>query len=144
MLAALLLSGALSMPVDRADRGFVRLASAHDVATTLDRLQRSLEEHGLTVFARIDFSGDAARAGLALRPEGLLLFGNPKGGTPLMQAAPSVGLDLPLKALAFEDADGRTWLVFNTSDYLLARHEVPPELAANIAGALKLLEQAAQ
>jgi uncharacterized protein (DUF302 family) len=127
-----------------ADRGFVRVPSKHDVATTLDRLEQSLKAHGLTVFARIDFSGDAARAGLAMRPEGLLLFGDPKSGTPLMQAAPGVGLDLPLKALAYEDADGRTWLAFNTSDYVVTRHDVPRELAANIAGAAKLIEQAAQ
>lgn len=142
--AALLLSGALSMSAAGADRGFIRIPSRHDVATTLDRLEQSVKAHGLTVFARIDFSGDAARAGLSMRPEGLLLFGNPKGGTPLMQAAPSVGLDLPLKALAYEDADGKTWVVFNSSDYVVTRHDVPPALAANIAGAAKLIEQAAQ
>lgn len=142
--AALLLSGALSMSAAGADRGFIRIPSRHDVATTLDRLEQSVNAHGLTVFARIDFSGDAARAGLSMLPEGLLLFGNPKGGTPLMQAAPSVGLDLPLKALAYEDADGKTWVVFNTSDYVVTRHDVPPALAANIAGAAKLIEQAAQ
>ena len=142
--AALLLSGALSMSAADTDRGFDRIPCRHDVAATLDRLEQSVKAHGLTVFARIDFSGDAARAGLSMRPEGLLLFGNPKGGTPLMQAAPSVGLDLPLKALAYEDKDGKTWLAFNTSDYVVARHGVPPELAANIAGAAKLIEQAAQ
>jgi uncharacterized protein (DUF302 family) len=142
--AALLLSGALSMSAAGADRGFIRIPSRHDVATTLDRLEQSVKAHGLTVFARIDFSGDAARAGLSMLPEGLLLFGNPKGGTPLMQAAPSVGLDLPLKALAYEDVDGKTWVVFNTSDFVVTRHDVPPALAANIAGAAKLIEQAAQ
>jgi len=144
MLAALLLSGVLSMSAASADRGFTQIESKHDVATTLERLERSFKQHGLAVFARIDFSGDAARAGLSMRPEVLLLFGNPKGGTPLMQAAPSVGLDLPLKALVYEDANGKTWLAFNSSDYILQRHGVPPELAANIAGAAKLIEQAAQ
>ncbi|MEP7042141.1 MAG: DUF302 domain-containing protein [Dokdonella sp.] len=132
------------MSTANVEQGFVRIPSKHDVVTTLDRLEHLLKDHGLVVFARIDFSGDAARAGMTMRPEVLLLFGNPKSGTPLMQAAPSVGLDLPLKALVWEEADGKTWLAYNTSDYILARHAVPTALAGNIAGAAKLIEQAAQ
>jgi len=87
------------------ESGIVRIASQHSVAATVERLEAALRERAILIFARIDFSGDAGRAGLTMRPEQLLIFGNPKGGTPLMQAAPSVGLDLPLKALVWEDAD---------------------------------------
>ena len=85
------------------DRGIVRLQSHRSVADTVDRLEALLKERGVIVFARIDFSGDAAKAGLTMRPEQLLIFGNPKAGTALMQAAPIAGLDLPLKALVWED-----------------------------------------
>src|SRR5215469_13617103 len=90
------------------ERGFIELPSAHSVTETLDRLEALLKERGILVFCRIDFGGDAKRADLAMQPEQLLIFGNPKAGTPLMVAAPTVGLDLPLKVLAWEDANGRT------------------------------------
>src|ERR1700678_427584 len=86
--------------------GVIVLASHHPVAGTVDRLESFLKEKGVLVFARIDFSGDAGRAGFAMRPEQLLIFGNPKGGTPLMQAMPTVGLDLPFKALVWRDSRG--------------------------------------
>jgi len=94
------------------------------------------------IFARIDFSGDAGRAGLHMRPEQMLIFGNPKGGTPLMQAVPTVGLDLPLKALVWEDAEGRTWLAYNDPDYIVQRHAVESNLSINLAGVIPLLERA--
>ncbi len=97
----------------------------------------------MIVFARIDFSGDAQRAGLALRPMQMVLFGQSKAGTLLLLASPRAGLDLPLKALAWEDADGRVWLSANAPEYVLARHGLPDALIANIAGARALLEQAA-
>ena len=86
------------------DTGITRMRSAHSVAQTVQRLESLLKERGVMIFARIDFSGDAARAGLTLREEQMLIFGNPKAGTPLMQSAPAAGLDLPLKALVWEDA----------------------------------------
>jgi uncharacterized protein (DUF302 family) len=121
----------------------VRVASHHTVVETMERLDSMLRARGVTVFARIDFSGDAQRAGLAMRPEQLLIFGNPKGGTPLMIAEPTAGLDLPFKVLAWEDAEGRTWLAYNTPEYIVARHGLDPAFAKNLAALLPLIEQAA-
>jgi uncharacterized protein (DUF302 family) len=123
--------------------GVIVLASYYPVARTVDRLESLLKEKGILVFARIDFSGDAARAGLEMRPEQLLIFGNPKGGTPLMQAMPTVGLDLPLKALVWEDSEGRTWLAYNDPKYIVQRHAVESNLSANLAAVIPLLERAA-
>jgi uncharacterized protein (DUF302 family) len=122
--------------------GVVVLASYHPVARAVDRLESILKEKGIMIFARIDFSGDAGRAGLQMRPEQMLIFGNPKGGTPLMQAVPTVGLDLPLKALVWEDAEGRTWLAYNDPQYIVQRHGVESNLSANLAGVIPLLERA--
>src|ERR1700758_5504865 len=126
----------------RDDSGVVRIPSLHSVTDTLDRLERLLRERGLIVFARIDFSGDAARAGLAMRAEQMLVFGNPKAGTPLMQAVPASGIDLPLKALAWEDVDGKTWLAYNAPEYVVRRHGLAPSFGANLAAAIPLLEAA--
>jgi uncharacterized protein (DUF302 family) len=122
--------------------GVIVLASYYPVARTVDRLESLLKEKGVLVFARIDFSGDAARAGLHMRPEQLLIFGNPKGGTPLMQAMPTVGLDLPLKALVWEDSEGKTWLAYNDPKYIVQRHAVESNLSANLAAVIPLLERA--
>lgn len=126
------------------DSGVVRIPSSHSVADTVARLEGLLNERGVQIFARIDFSGDAARAGLALRPEQMLIFGNPKAGTPLMQNEPAVGLDLPLKALVFEDAGGSTWIAWNEPQYIVRRHALPAALAANLAAVVPLIERAAQ
>ena len=126
------------------DSGVARIPSSHSVADTVARLEGLLNERGVHIFARIDFSGDAARAGLALRPEQMLIFGNPKAGTPLMQNEPAVGLDLPLKALVFEDAGGRTWIAWNEPQYIVRRHALPAALAANLAAVVPLIERAAQ
>lgn len=126
------------------DQGIVRIASHHTVAETMDRIESALKQRGIIVFARIDFSADAARAGLTMRPEQLLIFGNPKAGTPLMQAAPIAGLDLPLKALVWEDADNRVWIAYNDPQYVLRRHALAPTLSANLAAAVPILELAAQ
>jgi uncharacterized protein (DUF302 family) len=122
--------------------GVIILASYHPVVRTVDRLESLLKEKGVLVFARIDFSGDAARAGLQMRPEQLLIFGNPKGGTPLMQAVPTVGLDLPLKALVWEDSESKTWLAYNDPKYIVQRHAVERDLSANLAAVVPLLERA--
>jgi len=127
-----------------AENGIVSIASNHPVPETLDRLQSIAKEKGLTIFARIDFSGDAARSGLEMRPAQLLIFGNPKAGTPLMVASPSVALDLPLKALAWEDSAGRVWVSYNAPEYLGTRHGVPDALLKNIAGIKPLVEMAAR
>lgn len=124
--------------------GVIRIRSQHSVAVTIDRLQGLLKQRGILVFAHIDFSGDAARAGLQMRGEQLLIFGNPKAGTPLMVAAPTAGLDLPLKALVWEDGDGNTWIAYNDPQYIVRRHGLPPELSANLAAVVPLLEQAAR
>jgi uncharacterized protein (DUF302 family) len=125
------------------DHGFIDIRSHHSVAESIERLQSLASAAGLMIFARIDFSGDAQRAGLTMRPMQMLLFGNPKAGTPLLIASPRVGLDLPLKALAWEDAEGSVWLSSNAPAYLEARHDLPHALIANIAGAQGLLQKAA-
>ena len=140
-LPAALMFVSMITPGLAAENGVANVASNHSVPETLDRLESA---KGLTIFARIDFSGDAARNGLELRPTQLLVFGNPKAGTPLMVASPSVALDLPLKALAWEDTSGKVWLSYNKPEYLGARHGVPEALLQNIAGIKTLVELAAQ
>jgi uncharacterized protein (DUF302 family) len=127
-----------------AESGVMRIASSHPVAETVARLEGLLKEHGVVIFARIDFSGDAGRAGLTMRAEQMLIFGNPKAGTPLMQAEPLAGLDLPLKALVFEDAGGKAWIAWNDPQYIVRRHALPAALAANLAAVAPLIERAAQ
>ncbi len=126
------------------DSGIVRIPSQHSVAATADRLEALLKERGIMVFARIDFSADAGRAGLTMRPEQLIVFGNPKAGTPLMVAQPTAGLDLPLKALIWEDAEGKAWLAYNDPAYIVRRHQVPAALSANLSAVIPLLERATQ
>ena len=122
--------------------GLVRIESRHSTQITAQRLEALLNNAGVRIFARIDFSADAKAAGLEMRPEILLLFGNPKAGTPLMIEQPSVGIDLPLKALLWEEADGRSWLAYNDPSYIVQRHAVRMALAANLAAAVPLLERA--
>jgi uncharacterized protein (DUF302 family) len=116
------------------DNGLIHLSSPHTVLETLARLETIVQAKGLSILARIDHSGDAAKAGLAMRPTKLLIFGNAKAGTPLMLAAPTLAIDLPLKALVWEDDQGKVWLSYNSSDYLKNRHAVPENLMQNIAG----------
>jgi len=124
--------------------GVLRLPSPRSVSETAARLESILRERGVLIFARIDFAADAGRAGLAMRPEQLLIFGNPKAGTPLMQAQPLAGLDLPVKALIFEDGDGSTWIAWNDPQYVIGRHGLPAALAANLAAVVPLIERAVQ
>jgi uncharacterized protein (DUF302 family) len=124
--------------------GMIVLPSAHSVADTMARLESLLKEKNVLIFARIDFSGDASRAGLELLPEQMLIFGNPKGGTPLMAQKPTVGLDLPLKALVWQDSDGKTWLGYNDPKYIVQRHGVDEALQKNLAAVIPLLESAAR
>ena len=124
--------------------GIVRIPSQHSVATTLERLEAFLKERGVMIFARIDFSGDAGRAGLTMHTEQMLIFGNPKAGTPLMQSAPTAGLDLPVKALVWEEADGSTSIAYNDPQYVVRRHGLDAALAANLAAVVPLIERAAR
>jgi uncharacterized protein (DUF302 family) len=122
--------------------GVVQLPSHHAVDSTVDRLEELLRQRGILVFARIDFSGDAGRAGLRMRPEQMLIFGNPKAGTPLMLAVPLSGLDLPLKVLVWEAADGKVWAAYNDPQYIVQRHRLPADLAGNLAAVVPLIERA--
>ena len=142
--SAALMFASIVAPGLAAENGIVSTASNHSVPETLDRLESIAKAKGITIFARIDFSGDAARNGLEMRPTQLLIFGNPKAGTPLMVAAPSAALDLPLKALAWEDASGKVWISYNAPEYIGARHGLPEALLQNIAGIKTLVEMAAR
>ena len=125
------------------DSGIVSVPSKHSVDTVVENLKAMLQSAGITLFALVDHSGEAAKAGMNMPPTKLLIFGNPKAGTPLMLAAPSSAMDLPLKLLVWEDAGGKVWISYNSPDYLSRRHGIPPELLANIAAAGALAEKAA-
>jgi uncharacterized protein (DUF302 family) len=145
LLPRMLIAAAAINPDASAENGVVNVASIHSVSQTIDRLELLVESKQLTVFARIDFSGDAAKAGLSMPPTQMLIFGNPKAGTPLMLAAPSVAIDLPLKGLGVA---GRwrtgVWLSYKETEYLKRRHGLPEALLPNIAGVKALVEQAAR
>lgn len=125
-----------------AENGMIHLASPYSVPETLRRLESLLQARGLAIFVRVDHSGEAEKAGLKMRPTQLLIFGSPKQGTPLMVASPTLAIDLPLKALAWEDASGKVWLSYNTPEYLKQRHNIPDELLKNISGVGALLQKA--
>jgi uncharacterized protein (DUF302 family) len=116
-----------------ANNGIVSKASKHSVEQTVEALTNILKAKGVAVFALIDHSGEAEKVGLKMRPTKLLIFGNPKAGTPLMLASPSSAIDLPLKILVWEDAQGKVWLSYNSPEYLRERHGLPQELMQNIA-----------
>jgi uncharacterized protein (DUF302 family) len=125
-----------------AANGIVDTPSNHSVDETIERLQGILHAKGITLFALVDHSGEAAKIGMTMRPTKLLIFGNPKGGTPLMLAAPSSAIDLPLKILVWEDANQKVWISYNSLAYLKERHGLPEELMANIAVVEMLAAQA--
>ena len=115
------------------DNGIVRVQGNHSVDETVAQLQGLLQAKGVKLFTVVDHSGEAASAGLQMPNTKLLIFGNPKAGTPLMLASPSVALDFPLKILVAEDTAGKTWISYNAPSYLQARHGLPVELLPNIA-----------
>lgn len=115
------------------DKGIVSKLSNHSVDATVEKLKGILQAKGVTLFALVDHSGEAKKVGLEMRPTKLLIFGSPKAGTPLMIASPSIAIDLPLKILIAEDADGRVWVSYNDSAYLKDRHNLPDNLLQNIA-----------
>ena len=115
------------------NNGIIDNLSHHSVGETVERLRGILQSKEVTLFALVDHSGEAEKVGMKMRPTKLLIFGSPKAGTPLMQAAPSVAIDLPLKILVWEDGQGRVWVSYNSPAYLQERHGIPPELMQNIA-----------
>lgn len=123
--------------------GIVDVPSNHPVDETVDKLKSILQTKRITLFALIDHSGEAEKAGMKMRPTKLLIFGSPKAGTPLMLAAPSSAIDLPLKVLVWEDAQGKVWISYNSPDYLAQRHDLPSDLIKNIAVVATLAENAA-
>jgi uncharacterized protein (DUF302 family) len=114
-------------------KGIIDKASNHSVDETVEKLKGILQVKGVTLFALVDHSGEAAKVGMKMPPTKLLIFGNPKAGTPLMLAAPSSAIDLPLKILIWEDARGKVWVSYNSPAYLQERHGFPPELLQNVA-----------
>jgi uncharacterized protein (DUF302 family) len=126
-----------SMP----ENGMVHLTSPYPFAETIKRLESLLQAQGLAIFCRIDHSGEAEKAGLKMPATQVIIFGSPKGGTPLMIASPTLAIDLPLKALIWEDGDSKVWVSYNSPEYLKQRHNIPGELLKNIAGIGPLLEK---
>jgi uncharacterized protein (DUF302 family) len=122
----------MTSPADTS-KGIVEKLSNHSVEQTVDRLKNILQSKGVALFAFVDHSGEAEKVGMKMRPTKLLIFGSPKAGTPLMLAAPSVAIDLPLKILVWEDSEGKAWISYNSPEYLQERHGLPRELLANIA-----------
>ena len=127
-----------------ADNGLISKPSKYSVPETLDRLEAAVKSKGITVFARIDHSGEAAKVGMKMRPTQLLIFGNPKTGTALMNSSPSIAIDLPLKALAWEDEIGKVWLSYNSPAYMKQRHDIKDEFMKNIAAIGSFVDQAVE
>ncbi len=127
-----------------ADNGLLVRPSKYSVGATVEKIEAVAKARGLAIFARIDHAGEAQKAGLSMKPTVLILIGSPKAGTPVMQAAPSAAIDLPLKALVAESADGSTTVTINDPAYLRARHGVPEELQKNVSGLGPLLDAALQ
>ena len=118
--------------------------STYSVSGTIDRIEAAVTVKGMRIFTRIDHGGEAKKVGLEMRPTLLLIFGNPRGGTALMVARPTAAIDLPMKALAWEDKDGKVWLTYNSPELLQDRHGLPAELTAGLDPVGKLLEQAVE
>ena len=127
-----------------ADAGVVTIPSHHPVDQTVANLKGILEAKGVKLFALIDHSGEAEGVGIRMRPTKLLIFGNPRAGTPLMLASPTSAIDLPLKILVWEDASGKSWLSYNSPGYLAARHRLPPDVVGTIAVVEALATKAAE
>jgi len=126
------------------ENGIVTIPSHQSVDQTVQKMEGILQAKGVKLFALIDHSGEAEKAGMPMRPTKLLIFGNPKAGTPLMIASPSIAIDLPLKVLVWEGANGKVWISYNAPAYLQARHGLPPDLVQNIAVVEALATKAAE
>lgn len=129
-------------PAAGSAEGIITRLSPYSVDDSVARIEAALHSRGLTLFALVDHSGEAARVGLTMRPTKLLIFGSPTAGTPLMVAAPLLALDLPLKALVWQDAAGQVFVSYNSAAYLASRHHLPEALLPNIAGVEALLSRA--
>ena len=125
-------------------KGIINQPSRYSVAETVERLRSVLQAAGITLFALVDHSREAEKVGMKMPPTKLLIFGNPTAGTPLMLATPSVAIDLPLKILVSEDAEGKTWISYNSAEYLKERHDLPEELLPRIEIVATLAAKAAQ
>jgi uncharacterized protein (DUF302 family) len=143
IFAASILLASEALPMQK-EEGIVKIPSHHSVNETVDKLKTILKSKGVALFALVDHSGEAEKVGLNMPPTKLLIFGNPKGGTPLMLAAPSAAIDLPLKILVAEDAQGKVWISYNSPDYLKERHGLPDNLVPNIAVVQALAAAAAE
>jgi uncharacterized protein (DUF302 family) len=143
MFAVFILLASEAFAVQK-EEGIVKIPSHHSVDETADKLKTILNSKGVTLFALIDHSGEAEKVGLKMPATKLLIFGNPKGGTPVMLAAPSAAIDLPLKILVAEDAQGKVWISYNSPDYLKERHGFPENLLPNIAAAQALAAAAGE
>jgi uncharacterized protein (DUF302 family) len=130
-------------PIEKKN-GIVDVPSNHSVDETVERIKSILQSKGITLFALIDHSGEAEKVGMKMPPTKLLIFGSPKAGTPLMLAAPSIAIDLPLKILVWEDGEGKVWLSYNSPEYLQERHGLPEDLVKNIAVVGTLAAKAAE
>lgn len=126
------------------NNGIVDRPSSHSVDVTVEKLKGILQAKGVALFALVDHSGEAEKVGMKMRPTKLLIFGNPKAGTPLMLAAPSVAIDLPLKILVWEDSQGKVWVSYNSPAYLQQRHGLQQDLLQNIAVVETLATKAAE
>ena len=124
--------------------GILSIRGRHSVEQTVKKLEEALREKGVNLFALIDHSGEAQKAGLEMRPTKLLIFGNPKAGTPVMLASPTIAIDLPLKILVWKDGDGQVWLSYNDAGYLQERHSIPDELLKNLGVVEQLVADAAK
>jgi uncharacterized protein (DUF302 family) len=124
--------------------GIADIPSNHSVDKTVDKLQEILKAKGVMLFALVDHSGEAEKAGMKMPPTKLLIFGSPRAGTPVMLAAPSIAIDLPLKILVREDAQGKVWVSYNSPEYLQQRHGVPQDLMQNIAVVAALAAKASE
>jgi uncharacterized protein (DUF302 family) len=124
--------------------GIIDKPTSHSVDETVEKLKGVLRDKGITLFALIDHSGEAEKVGIKMRPTKLLIFGSPKAGTPLMLAAPSSAIDLPLKILIWEDAQGKVWVSYNSPAYLQERHNLPQQLLPNIGAVETLAGKAAE
>ena len=126
------------------DNGIVSIPSNHSVDQSVEKLKGILQAKGVTLFALVDHSGEAEKAGMKMPPTKLLIFGNPKSGTPVMLAAPSIAIDLPLKILIWQDGQGKPWISYDSPEYLQQRHRVPQELMQNLAVVETLAAAAAE
>lgn len=138
------MEAATSRTVSESNKGVIDRLSNHSVDETVEKLKGVLQAKGVTLFAFVDHSGEAEKVGMKMRPTKLLIFGSPKAGTPLMLASPSIAIDLPLKILVWEDAQGKVWVSYNSPAYLMERHALPPELLQNIVVVETLAAKAAE